>query len=191
MIFLQDLLNERVAEGDPHDLTAPHQAPFRRVFIICRSITNIVLPPVQWTVFLVQFSYEDKKIAGKNHNVQKITVLLSSHVASSRPIFAELFRGLLSQSSSKHFHQLQCLGILCILVTLVLLLGDLSKSLKIDQSLDFGVSDKIIRHFKESTLFQYLADDYIVRSQINSFQWTPCYNFTIKQLMCPSNLVKL
>ena len=74
MIFLQDLLNERVTvsvASDPHDFTAPHQAPFRRVFIICRSITNIVLPPVQWTVFLVQFSYEDKKIAGKNHNVQK------------------------------------------------------------------------------------------------------------------------
>ena len=90
MIFLQNLLNERVTEcvaSDPHDFTAPHQAPFRRVFIICRSITNIVLPPVQWTVFLVQFSYEDKKIAGKNHNVQKITVLLSSHVASSRDPF--------------------------------------------------------------------------------------------------------
>ena len=45
---LQDLLNERVAEGvasTPHDFTVPHQAPFRRVFIICRSITNIILPP--------------------------------------------------------------------------------------------------------------------------------------------------
>ena len=147
MIFLQDLLNERVTvcvASDPHDFTAPHQAPFRRVFIICRSITNIVLPPGSMDRFFsLVFLWGQKKLRAKIITYKKITVLLSSHVASSRPIFAELFRCLLSQSS-KHFHK--CLGILCILVTLVLSLGDWSKSLKIEQSLDFGAYDKIIRH---------------------------------------------
>ena len=71
---MQDLLNERVTvcvASDPHDFSAPHQAPFRRVFIICRSITNIVLPPGSMDRFFSLVSSEDKKIAGENHNVQK------------------------------------------------------------------------------------------------------------------------
>ena len=118
-----------------------------------------------------------KKLRAKIITYKKITALLSSHVASSRPIFAELFRGLLSQSSSKHFYQR--LGILCILVILVLSFGDLSKSFKIDPSWILGF---LIKSFHKGLLLDLRDRKNLSMSRVKKrFPYYKIYSYSLTE----------